>query len=214
MTNLFNNKVGSKTTEQLIEEKQKLQEEYNTLKQLKVESPLLATTPTDEQEYEVLLKQPGLVFETQKQELEDRKNVFKCQREKKVLYEYFTFPKRLQIKYNSPLVLEATNLPSTGIWKSKTSTTDRIKNYVEDKDSVYSKIRYTFNDPMIGSVDIYDERGRQVKDPDKYKNVTETWYFLVNLLNEPVLRGGGRTRKRRPKKRGRRKHTKSHYSKK
>ena len=149
-----------------------------------------------------------------KEEEKDKVDVAKCQAEKKVLYEYFTFPKRLQIKYKSPSVPEATNLPSTGIWKSKTSTTDRIKNYVEDKDSVYSKIKYTFNDPMIGSVDIYDERGRQVKDPDKYKNVTETWYFLVELLNEPVLRGGGRTRKRRPKKRGRRKHTKSHYSKK
>ena len=152
----------------------------------------------------------------QKQEASEKKSIDKCEAEKKVLYEYFTFPKRLQIKYKSPLVQEVKNLPSTGYF-NRTSTTDRIKNYVEDKDSVYSKIKLKINSPSISSVDIYDERGQQVRSPDKYQNVTENWYFLVTLLDEPVLRGGGRTLKRRqtkrPKKKGRR-HTKSHYSKK
>ena len=130
-----------------------------------------------------------------------RTEVANCLTEKKSLNEYFTFPKRLKIKYVSPGKKAPTDLPSTGTWESfrgKTSTTDRIQPWGEDKpDSVYSKMNEKFTNPDIQTVEIFNGDGN-IQTPETYKNATENWYFLVTLGAEPVFKGG-RTRKRHPK---------------
>lgn len=127
-----------------------------------------------------------------------RTEVANCLTEKKSLNEYFTFPKRLKIKYVSPGKKAPTDLPSTGTWGSfrgKTSTTDRIQPWGEDKpDSVYSKMNEKFTNPDIQTVEIFNGDGN-IQTPEAYKNATENWYFLVTLGSDPLPKGG-RTRKK------------------
>lgn len=135
-----------------------------------------------------------------------------CLADKKFLYEYFTFPKRLKIKYVVSTSQDKTlkDLPSTGRWgklTGKTSTTDRIQPLEEDKpDSVYYKLNEKFTNPNIQKVEIFNGDGR-LQTPETYKNATENWYFLVTLGAEPVFKGG-RTRKRHPQRGGMRSHKK------
>jgi len=127
-----------------------------------------------------------------------RTEVANCLTEKKSLSDYFTFPKRLKIKYVSPGKKAPTDLPSTGTWGSfrgKTSTTDRIQPWGEDKpDSVYSKMNEKFTNPDIQTVEIFNGDGN-IQTPEAYKNATENWYFLVTLGSDPSPKGG-RTRKK------------------
>jgi hypothetical protein len=128
-----------------------------------------------------------------------------CLAEKKTLFEYFTFPKKLKIKYVSPNNRNPTDLPSTGTWGSftgKTSTTDRIKGG-EKSDNVYSKVAAKFTN-LIQKVEI--SNGLSIVNPStNYMKATEDWYFLVTLEGNPVpVTRGGRTQKRQQKRGGRR----------
>ena len=121
-----------------------------------------------------------------------------CPAEKKFLSDYFTFPKKLKIKYVSPNNDVPTDLPSTGIFGSiKVSTTNRIKAEERNTDNVYSKVSKIFTNPRIEKVEIFDSADR-IQTPETFKNAKEEWYFLVTLEIDPVK--GGRTRKRHPKR--------------
>jgi hypothetical protein len=128
-----------------------------------------------------------------------------CLAEKKTLFEYFTFPKKLKIKYVSPNNRNPTDLPSTGTWGSftgKTSTTDRIKGG-EKSDNVYSKVAAKFTN-LIQKVEISNGLSIVNQSTD-YMKATEDWYFLVTLEGNPVpVTKGGRTQKRQQKRGGRR----------
>jgi hypothetical protein len=128
-----------------------------------------------------------------------------CLAEKKSLFDYFTFPKKLKIKYVGPNNV-STDLPSTGFFgsmKGSTSTTDRIKGKESETDNVYTKVSKKFTNP-ITQVEIRDGQNTIVN-PSDYVNATENWYFLVTLQGVPIpVAGGGRTRKRPNKKKGRR----------
>ena len=132
-----------------------------------------------------------------------------CLAEKKSLFEYFTFPKKLKIKYKFPGNDNPTDLPSTGFFgsmKGSTSTTDRIKGKESETDNVYTKVSKKFTNP-ITQVEI--SNGQNIVNPSDYVNATENWYFLVTLQGAPVpVTGGGRTRKRRHKIRRVRSHKK------
>jgi hypothetical protein len=159
-------------------------------------------------EYFNLDESPGIQLNNETLRME----VANCLTEKKSLNEYFTFPKRLKIKYvvSTSSNKVPTDLPSTGTWGSfrgKTSTTDRIQPWGEDKpDSVYSKMNEKFTNPDIQTVEIFNGDGN-IQTPETYKNATENWYFLVTLGAEPVFKGG-RTRKRQHKRGPMRSHKK------
>ena len=128
-----------------------------------------------------------------------------CLAEKKSLFEYFTFPKKLKIKYVSASNNSPTDLPSTGFFgsiKGAASTTDRIRG--EESDNVYSKVAKKFTN-TIQKVEI--SNGRSIENPStNYMKATEDWYFLVTLEGNPVpVTRGGRTQKRQQKRGGRRK---------
>ena len=127
-----------------------------------------------------------------------------CLAEKKSLFEYFTFPKKLKIKYVSASNNSPTDLPSTGFFgsiKGAASTTDRIRG--EESDNVYSKVAKKFTN-TIQKVEI--SNGRSIENPStNYMKATEDWYFLVTLEGNPVpVTRGGRTQKRQQKRGGRR----------
>jgi hypothetical protein len=122
-----------------------------------------------------------------------------CIADKKFLIEYFTFPKKLKIKYVGPNNI-STDLPSTGFFgsmKGSTSTTDRIKGKESETDNVYTKVSTKFKN-HITQVEIRNGQNIIVN-PSEYVNATEDWYFLVTLGGDPVARGG-RTRKRHPQR--------------
>jgi hypothetical protein len=122
-----------------------------------------------------------------------------CIADKKFLIEYFTFPKKLKIKYVGPNNI-STDLPSTGFFgsmKGSTSTTDRIKGKESETDNVYTKVSTKFKNP-ITQVEIRNGQNIIVN-PSEYVNATEDWYFLVTLGGDLVARGG-RTRKRHPQR--------------
>lgn len=127
-----------------------------------------------------------------------RQELANCLSKTKSLYEYFTFPKKLKIKYVYPDNNIPTNLPSTGIFGSnKTSTTDRIKAEEPNTDNVYSKVSKIFTNPQIKKVEICD-LNQTIQSPEIFMNAKDDWYFLVTLNTKPVI--GGRTRKRKHKR--------------